>query len=170
MRLRKLDIDFAGHRRAAPWAGRVLLAAALAFSADVGLSYTRLSGQVLEAQARLDSRPRAYAGRPASPEELAAARESVQRLSTPWASLLAALESAATDRVALLGIEPDPQSGTVTITGDSKDYLAALTYVLNLSRAEALAQVHLARHEVKQNDPHKSVSFSVSAAWGTPRK
>jgi hypothetical protein len=37
--------------------------------------------------------------------------------------------------------------------------------VLNLSRAEALSRVQLARHELK-NDAQKSVGFSVSASWG----
>jgi hypothetical protein len=67
--------------------------------------------------------------------------------------------------VALLAIEPDPKTGTVLITGDSKDYLAALTYVLNLSRTETLSKVQLVRHEMKQNDPQKPVGFAVSASW-----
>jgi len=56
----------------------------------------------------------------------------------------------------------------VTITGDSKDYLAALTYVLNLRRAEGLANVELVRHEQKAEDPQRPVAFSISASWGTP--
>ena len=63
-------------------------------------------------------------------------RETVQRLSLPWDQLFSALESAASDKVALAAIEPDPRAGTVTISGDGKDYLAALSYVLNLSRTE----------------------------------
>jgi len=116
--------------------------------------------QIVEAQARLDRGGRPASGK-ASPEELAAARETVQRLSLPWPELFTALESAASEQVALLAIEPDPKSGTVVITGDSKDYLAALTYVLNLSRAETLSRVQLVRHEAKQN----AVGFSVSATW-----
>ena len=85
---------------------------------------------------------------------------------TPWGNLFGALESAATDQVALLAIEPDPKAGTVVIQGDSKDYLAALTYVLNLSKTSGLADVQLVRHEVKKNDPQHAVSFQVSAAWG----
>ena len=72
--------------------------------------------------------------------------------------------------MALLAIEPDTKSGTVKISGDSKDYLAALTYVLNLSRSDALSKVELVRHEVKQNDPQKPVSFSIQAAWNEVTK
>jgi hypothetical protein len=96
-------------------------------------------------------------------------RETVDRLGMPWDRLFAALESAASDQVALLGIEPDPKAGTVVISGDSKDYLAALGYVLNLSRAEALNRVQLVRHEVKANDPQAPVSFAVSAGWNEAR-
>jgi len=72
--------------------------------------------------------------------------------------------------VALLAIEPDTKSGTVKISGDSKDYLAALGYVLNLSRADTLSHVQLVRHEVRQNDPQRPVSFSISAAWNEVKR
>jgi biopolymer transport protein ExbD len=75
-----------------------------------------------------------------------------------------ALESAASDKVALAAIEPDPKAGTVTISGDGKDYLAALSYVLNLSRTEGLERVQLVRHEQK-NEGNGAVSFAVSAGW-----
>jgi hypothetical protein len=96
---------------------------------------------------------------------LAAARDTARRLALPWPGLFGAIESAASDDVALLAIEPDPRAGKVTLSGDSKDYLAALTYVLNLSRSAALSGVQLVRHEVKQNDPRHPVAFAVSAAW-----
>ena len=99
-------------------------------------------------------------------EEVAAAREAVERLSMPWAKLFGALEQAASPQVALLSIEPDPRTGVVTITGEGKDYLAALTYVLNLRRAESLSNVQLVRHEQGADDPRKPVAFSVSASWG----
>ena len=158
----RLELDFVRRRRMSPWAGRALLALAMAFAGDVGFSLLKLKNDIVEAQARVDRGGRTQvAARKASPEELAAARETVQRLSLPWPELFSALESAASDQVALLAIEPDPKSGTVLISGDSKDYLAALTYVLNLSRAETLARVQLVRHEAKQN----AVGFSVSATW-----
>jgi hypothetical protein len=157
-----LELDFVRRRRVSPWAGRVLLAIAAVFAADVGFSFVKLKSEIVETQARLERSGRPVAAaRKASPEEIAAARETVQRLSLPWPQLFSALESAASDQIALLAIEPDPRSGTVVISGDSKDYLAALTYVLNLSRAETLSHVQLVRHEAKQN----AVGFSVSASW-----
>jgi hypothetical protein len=159
----RLDLDFVARRRASPWVGRVLLAAAVTICADMGLQYKDLSTVISVGRKDL-AKVGPRSGRPvkaASAEEIAAARETVQRLSLPWAKLFDAVESAASDQVALTAIEPDPRTGTVKITGDSKDYLAALTYVLNLSRAEGLSSVQLVRHEVRQG----SVGFTVSATW-----
>jgi hypothetical protein len=160
MGLARLDLDFVARRRASPWVGRVLLATAATICADMGLQYHDLSQIIASGEKNL-----AKAGRPAKPvsaEEVAAARETVQRLSQPWSRLFTAIESAASDKVALTAIEPDPRTGTVKITGDSKDYLAALTYVLNLSRADGLASVQLVRHEQRR----ESVGFTISATWG----
>jgi hypothetical protein len=165
--MRALRIDFCRSPSAPRWVSPLLLAVAFAFAGDVGWSYIKAKQEHSRnelALAKLD--PRSYKpGKNASPEEVAAARETVQRLSMPWDKLFGALEAAADEQVALLAIEPDAKAGTVVISGDSKDYLAALTYVLNLSRADALSHVQLARHEVKSNDPQKPVAFSVSAAW-----
>jgi hypothetical protein len=158
MALQRLDLDFFARRRASPWIGRVLLAAALTVVADVGLQFNdlqKINGNYKTEFAKIGPRS-VHPARPASAEEVAAARETVQRLSLPWTKLFAAIESAA--------IEPDPRAGTVKITGDSKDYLAALSYVLNLSRAEGLSSVQLVRHEMKAND-QKSVGFTISASW-----
>jgi hypothetical protein len=169
--MKKLEINFVGRGRASPWAGRVLMAVAVAFAFDVALSYkdVRSSLQASEAKvARTQTRSAPVAR--VTPEELAAVRETVDRIGLPWEKLFGALEGAANDQVALLGIEPDPKSGTVVISGDSKDYLAALSYVLNLSQAEALSRVQLVRHEVKGNQPQGPVNFAVSAAWSEAKQ
>ncbi len=165
--MQALKIDFCRTRRAPRWVAPVLMLLALGFAGDVGMSFLEIHRQVKAnevALAKLD--PKSYRpARNASAEEIAVAKETVQRLSMPWDRLFGALEAAASDQVALLAIQPDPKAGTVLISGDSKDYLAALTYVLNLSRSDALSRVQLARHEMKQ-DQGKAVGFSVSAAWG----
>jgi len=165
--MQALKLDFRRGRPGAAWAGPLLLALAIAFVVDVGLSYSKLKSSIRDKEARVaraapGSR---QAAAKVTPEEIALARETVQRLSLPWDGLFSALESAASDQVALLAIEPDPRSGTVVISGTSKDYLAALTYVLNLRRDEKLGRVQLVRHEVKQNEPQRPVAFAVSASW-----
>jgi Tfp pilus assembly protein PilN len=171
--MQRIHLDFASRGRRSPWAGAVLFAVSLAVAGDAAWSYVHARRQLAQAEvllARAQPRHGAAAARRVSSEEIAAARDSVQRLSLPWPGLFGALESAASEDVALLAIEPDPRGGKVTISGDSKDYLAALTYVLNLSRSSALSGVELVRHEVKQNDPRHPVAFSVSAAWKEARQ
>jgi hypothetical protein len=161
--MQRLDIDFCAARRSTPWAGRILLAAAAFVAADVGVSYRSAREVLAENQARVASRAAgSVAVAKVTPQEVAAARDTVERIGLPWHELFAALESAANDQVALTAIEPDAAKGTVVIGADGKDYLAALSYVANLSRIEGLERVQLVRHEQKGS----AVSFAVSAAWG----
>ena len=159
--MQALHIDFGAARLRSPWIGRVMLAVAALVALDAGLSYHAARQTLNENQARLAQRTPARNAPKVSPQEVAAVRETVQRLTLPWDDLFAAIESVASDKVALAAIEPDPRNGTVTISGDGKDYLAALSYVLNLSHTEGLDRVQLVRHEQK----NEGVSFAVSAAW-----
>ena len=170
-RLRRLDLDFRATRRAAPWAGWLMLALAVGFIADLGVSYHRTQVAIEQAHARLAKveRPRESAGRRAAvavtPEEIANAREAYLRLATPWNELFAALESTLPDRVTLTAIEPDTKAGTVVISGEARDYAAVLDYVVGLQRARTFDRVHLVRHELRQNDQQPSAAFAVSAKW-----
>lgn len=163
--MQRLDIDFCATRRGSPWAGRILLAAAAFIAADVGMSYRSARDVLAENQARAARRAPGAPALKASPQEVAVVRETLQRLALPWDQLFGAVEAAANERVALVSIEPDPKAGTVTISGDGRDYLAALSYVLNLSRSDTLERVQLVRHEQKANDPSGPVNFAVSASW-----
>lgn len=171
MRMPPLQLDFLGRRRPL-WAGLVLLATGLAFAGEVGLSYRHLHSDVTQMEARLVAAPAPSATSAGlrAPEagEIAFARETVRRLSTPWEKLFAALEWAHSERVVLLSIEPDAEAGTVSIAGEARDYLAALTYVANLAEQGTLNRVHLARHELTRSGPRR-VAFTVSASWREAR-
>ena len=175
--MRRLDLDFHRTRLASPWAGWVLMVIAAAFITELGVSYLGAREALAQKQRRLAElgRPTEFAkwvgprSQRASAEEIAFAAETIRRLTTPWDNLFTALESAASDDVALLAIDPDPASGTVVISGESKDYLAALSYVLYLRRAKTLANVQLIKHELRQNDPRRPVAFSISASWREAR-
>ena len=169
--MQRIELDFIRRAPRSRWAGRVLFAVSLGIAGDMAFSYAQLATVVKanEAVVARAHHPR-KAVQTVSNDELAAARDTVDRLGLPWPKLFSALEAAANDRVALLAIEPDTKTGTVKISGDSKDYLAALTYVLNLSQSDALSNVQLVRHEVKQNDPQHPVAFSISAAWNEVKR
>jgi hypothetical protein len=169
--MQRLELDFRRGRAPSPWVGRLLLAAAAAFAADVGFSYYEVQKAVqANKQTLVQAQPRTAPARRVSAEEVASVRETVERIGMPWHKLFGALESAASEDIALSGIEPDPKTGTVVISGNGKDYLAALTYVLNLGREEALSRVQLVRHEATSNDPQGPVAFAISAAWSGARQ
>lgn len=163
--MERIQLDFVSRGQRSPWAGAVLFAVALAVAGDAAWSYVHVKRNIVQAETLIARAQPRQPARAVPAEEIAAARDTVQRLALPWPGLFGAIESAASADVALLAIEPDARAGRVTISGDSKDYLAALTYVLNLSRSQALSSVELVRHEVKQNDPRHPVAFAVTASW-----
>jgi hypothetical protein len=171
--MQRIELDFRRTRRAAPWAGWVLLALAAFFIADISHTYLAARQALASAETRLAKVDRAPDGarpgkraRGATPEEITAARDTYQRLATPWEQLFGALESAATERVTLVAVEPDARSGTVKISGEGKDYPAVLDYVVKLRATPTLAGAHLVKHEARQDGPQPSIAFSVAAAWG----
>ena len=163
--MQTIDLNLAGRERRSAWLAPLLFAVAAAVVADAGWTYVSAKRTIRQAETIIARSRAPRTVRAAPPEEIAAARDTVRRLALPWPGLFGALESAASDDVTLLAIAPDPHAGKVTISGDSKDYLAALAYVLNLSRSDVLSHVELVRHEVKENDPRHPVAFAVSASW-----
>ena len=53
---------------------------------------------------------------------------------------------------------------SVRISGESRNYEAALDYVAALGREGKLRGVHLATHETRPDDPRRVVSFAVAAS------
>jgi Tfp pilus assembly protein PilN len=79
--------------------------------------------------------------------------------------LFKAVESSASDRVALLSIQPDEKRGTVSIGGEARNVEAMLDYVRRLQRSGTLSNIYLVNHQVEQRDPQTPVRFSVVATW-----
>jgi hypothetical protein len=170
--MERIELDLLRPERRARWPALALLVVALAFAGDLLRTYRTLDSERSAKEMRLaavgaarPNRARPESTAPISAEEYEFARVTVRRLSTPWGKLFQALEAAQSDRVALLAVEPDAESGTVSLSGEAKDYLAALSYVTTLEEQKALKRVHLVRHELKQGMRDRPVSFTVTAAW-----
>jgi hypothetical protein len=175
--LRRLELDFRRRPAGATWTGWVLLVLALVFTGDLAQTYLESRATLATAEARLAKLTRsADRNRPASrassatPEEIAAARETYHRLAMPWNELFGALESAGTDRVTLVAIEPDAKSGTVMISGEARDYPAVLDYVVKLRQSAALSSAYLVKHEARQGGTQAAVGFAVAANWGEVKR
>ena len=93
------------------------------------------------------------------------AEEVMRQLATPWETLFRSIERAYIDEVALLGVQPDAQRRSVTITGEAKEYGDILTYVTRLRGEAPFADVYLVGNEVKESDPHRPLLFTVAAQW-----
>jgi Tfp pilus assembly protein PilN len=172
-----LDLDFYRQAPASRWTGRVLLVAAIAFSAHLIYSYQHLEQTIAQQKEQLARLPKPRdafaraeaASRNISPAEIAFARETIERLSTPWNELFTALESVRGERVALLSIEPDSRAGTVAIAAEARSYAQALDYVSQLRRGTRLTNVNLVKHEMRPDGAQKTVAFFVSASWKEAR-
>lgn len=166
-----LELDFLRRGRRPGWAAWTLLVVAIAFAADLGWSWHSLRMEIRRKEAQVARSPQArsellrVSARQPRDGELAAARATLRRLSVPWDALFAALEAAQSDRAWLLSVEPDVQNSTLTLTGEARDYLAALSYVANLEQQKILTKVHLTKHETRQNDPQRPLAFVISASW-----
>ena len=149
--------------------GAYALVAALAFALHVGAQYWSLREEVALKEASLAGAAkratRTVAQQPIDAQEYAFARDTIQRLSTPWSPLFRALESASTERVALLAIEPNADSRTLILTGEARDYLATLTYLARLEEQDLLKRVRLVRHDTRRDAPRRPVVFTISAGW-----
>lgn len=174
--MRRIELDyqkpFERPRRMAGW---LLLLAGAALLIEMGMSYDRLqheraaiNREVEVAKFNLNISNKEPADRQFSDKDFEAARQIIIRLSTPWDSFFAGLESVGTENVAILSIQPDMQTGLLRIEGEAKDYAAALTLVAQLRTIKPFSQVFLMHHEIKRDDPQHPVGFALSLRWIKP--
>jgi hypothetical protein len=170
--MRSLSIDYVRLSSRVLWARTAIVLVAIGFALDTGYRYFSLKTEI----ERMAMASAHTAGMPEAPllsatrvihstSEYNFARQTLGRLAMPWDRLFEALEAAHSERIVLLAVEPDAENRTVTITGESKDYLTALAYLANLAQQESLQQVHLVHHEMRQQPSSRPLLFSISAAW-----
>lgn len=173
--MRRLNLDYQKFpdqpRRAAGWA---LLMTGVALLAEMTISYGRLhtereamNGEIRTSKLRLDA-PRTHTNRQFTDKDLDAARQIVNRLSTPWDALFAGLESVKNKNIAILSMDPDMQTGLLRISGEGKDFASVLTLVAQLRTRKAFSEVFLRQHEIKRDDPQHPINFTLSLRWAKP--
>jgi Tfp pilus assembly protein PilN len=166
-------IDFLAPERELPRAGVVLLAVALAALALSAWQYAALRAEAGVLATRLEalrgaSAPRAPGPREGSPQaaaELVRAQAVLQRLAAPWNGLFAGIERAVGGEVALLAIQPDVARARVTLDCEARNLREALAFAERLNRGGVLAEAILGGHEVRAQDPHRPVRFTLQARW-----
>jgi hypothetical protein len=92
-----------------------------------------------------------------------------RQLALPWASLVHAIERAATRDVALLQLRPEADRGVLRLTAEARNPAAMFAYVRRLGAVEDMFEVHLVDHQVQRDDPRRPVQFSVQASLRSGR-
>lgn len=174
--MRRIELDFQTPvERSRRIAGGALLLIGGALLVEMGMSYVRLQHERAEiihevqtSKLSLDISNKEPADQKFTDKDFEVARQIVDRLSTPWDSFFAGLESVSTENVAILSIQPDIQTGLLHIEGEAKDYAAVLTLVAQLRVIKPFSEVFLLHHEIKRDDPLHPVGFSLSMYWIRP--
>ena len=100
--------------------------------------------------------------------EIRAVNAIIDQLALPWESLFRAIESAAFDKIVLVGITPDAGSGTVEVTGEATDREAMIDYVRRLESQPELHGVYLLSHQFDKRGGARPFRFTATASWLDP--
>jgi Tfp pilus assembly protein PilN len=177
----RLQLEFAPNARRVSWLGALMLAAGAALLGFSGLQLAKVlatNARQADTLAALEAHrgaavaaaaASAKRASPSDPAELArtrAVRLVAQNLVTPWADLLASLESAPNKSVALLSVEPSVSKHSLRLTAEARSAQDMLGYLSALQRDSRLSAVVLVSHQVQAQAPGTPVRFQVQAAWG----
>jgi len=174
--MRAVELDFQTSHRIA-WPGWALLAVALGMAGVLAERFVALKTQVAIAEERLDRLKASARGMQQDAkatrqhgEELQRVRMVNRQLTLPWGALFESVEQAATQRIALLGLQPDAAQNIVRITAETRELTDALEFVRRLEATRRLRAVHLASHQVQEHDPRRPIRFVVVGAFERERK
>jgi hypothetical protein len=167
MAMRRIDLDYRPPRRGL---GNLLLGAGLLLAAATSAGWLNLAGEAQRwaSMATVDNdheRSAAATFDPGSLKEIEQANEVIHRLSLPWDALFRGMEDAASERIALLGVEPDLNRHVVTLSGEAQAYGEVLRYMTRLDAGAVLTEPRLLSHEVRSEGLLHPVAFAISANW-----
>ena len=169
MAFRPIDFEYRMRPRRL---GRALFALGLAAAAATVLAWLDLSDEAhvwaraVAANGPATGRASAAAD-PALAQRVEQAGQVIRRLSLPWDGLFRGMEAAGNEHIALLGVEPDPVRGKVTLSGEAQAYAEVLRYMTRLDAGAVLTQPQLLNHEVRTDGAQHPVAFSIAATWRT---
>jgi Tfp pilus assembly protein PilN len=171
-----MHLDFVHPRRpSSVWGWSLLLAGLLVCGALLWWRYSSIEEQIqlVQDQLQVVQRQQKISAGPTTPrltdKQLLAdwkhAARVTQELSAPWQGLLAVLEGAAEQPVALLSLEFDGSRHDMVLTGEARNYSALLDYYRYLQQQKVLGSVALQTHQMNMQDKDKPMRFRISALW-----
>ena len=96
---------------------------------------------------------------------IAQANTILDQLNLPWESLFDSIESASTEHIALLSLQPNVGNRTLRISGEARSMSELLDFVEALEREAVFENVHLLNYKIKQDNPHRPIIFLLTATW-----
>ncbi len=167
MTARRVELDYLIAPRRPMWPGALVFALALGCGVYLLGEYRAAQVELerLETVAALAKpQKRAAVPRERLDDEVKHAEAVVRSLALPWADLIRSVEQAAMRDVALLQLEPNPDTRVVKLTAEAKNRTAMFEYLRRLDASGGLAEVHLVGHQVRRDNPQRPLQFSVQAA------
>lgn len=173
--MNRLDLDFASTRNRR-WLGIGLLVIVAITTAKMLHVYVSarheaelLEGRVMQFEQRPGgAREERAPVSDATLRDIRRANDVIDQIALPWERLFKAVDAAANNKVALLGITPDQKGGTVELSGECADLQTLFDYVKRLDQQATLGRVYLLNHQVNAQDPQRPVRFTVTASWLQP--
>jgi Tfp pilus assembly protein PilN len=174
--MRSLRLDYRDDGGLRNLFGYLLLGIVLLFAVSIGWYFNQLRQETVHLESmssrmdgRINGRVTASVVSQMPPAKLAEvikfSNHAIHQLNLPWDILFTQLESAKSEGVALLGIEPNTKSTAIKVEGEAKDYEAMLNYVRSLSAQGVLKDVYLTEHKMDEQNPDKPIHFSLEASW-----
>lgn len=128
------------------------------------LEQTRLRAAVLQAQVVV-ARPAPRPVQTSTPLETLRQMDRVTgRLNVPWTDLFDAIERTASQKVALLTLEPDARTGSIALTAEARSLDDLLSYAEALGQDPAVAVVRMAQHDLRAQEPGQPVRMILSVS------
>jgi len=167
MSLPRAELDYVAAPRRMRAPGLALLVLSIGCAGALLEHYrgVKLEAAAIESARALLPGERKAAPRKTSDEDVKQAETVLRQLDLPWASMIHAVEGAASADVALLQMEPDARERRLRLTAEARSEEAMLEYLRRLGGEKDLADTHLASHQVVAEDPRRPIQFTVMAKF-----
>jgi hypothetical protein len=167
-------MDFASERRDWRWQSLAWLVPAVALLAggvwQVGRTLQASAGERQAAESQRAAAKSAAARQAAAVDPQADTRNAATdrlelRLNRPWSELLEIFESADTQKVAVLAVQPTLQTGVVQVVIEAASLDDMVDYFQTLQRDGRLSAVSLVSHERQDKIAGAPVRAQITAHW-----
>ena len=170
--MRELDLEFVRRRALRlSWLGAVVLAVGAGSALFVTDQYFSVQSRIGEVDTRVNAIQQinsllADSGNSEAQPLSVAAVKDIAAARLPWAALFNALESAGSDNIGLLAVEPDAEVAQqkLHILGDARRIEDVTAYARRLVSADPIRQAIITDHEIHPESG--IVRFRLDIMWG----